>query len=199
MFKNRRKWLWGGLIIFLVIVIFWGWQVKKVDNYNLALGSRPFLGKAEAGLVVQEFSDFQCPACRIAQPVIKEILANYGNEIKLEYKHFPLITVHFNAFRAALASECANDQGKFWPYHDWLFANQNNLSYQSLLVGAKALALDEKDFKVCLDNRKHSELINSDMRLGEKIGVEGTPTFVLDGQRFYADRLEEVIKQKLGR
>lgn len=152
---------------------------KLVD---VTKNSKPFKGGENAKVTVVEYSDFQCPFCAKGTIVIKELESYYGQDIRLEYRHFPLMQIHEKAEKAAEASECAVDQGKFWEYHDKLFANQNALDTVSLKKYARELGLDGAKFDACLDSGEKKPIVISELRLGEKLGITGTPTFFVNGQ-----------------
>jgi protein-disulfide isomerase len=138
-------------------------------------------GNPDAPVTVVEFSDFQCPYCRRAHDVLKEVLSKYDGKVKLAYRDFPLSQIHPNAESAAEASRCAGAQGKFWQYHDSLFAEQSKLDKASLTDRAKKLGLDAKAFQRCLDSGEFKEQIQADEQDGQKVGVTGTPGFFVNG------------------
>ena len=155
---------------------------------------RPFEGKADAKVVVQEYSDFQCPACGAAYPLVKQLVAQYKDSVRFEYKHFPLTQIHVNAYNAALASECANDQGKFWAYHDKLFENQTSLSTSDLKKYAADLNLDTAKFNACLETRAKKKVVEADLQAGNALKVPGTPTFFVNGVMTDANGISTAIK-----
>ncbi|HLD19668.1 MAG TPA: DsbA family protein [Patescibacteria group bacterium] len=144
---------------------------------------RPVGANSTASIVVKEFSDFQCPACGAAHPMVKNILAEFNNDIRFELYHFPLISIHPYAFDAALSAECANDQGKFWDMANTLFENQTSLLPTDLKVYAENIGLDQVKFNACLDSRAHRDRVNDDIKQGNALGVDSTPTFFLNGQK----------------
>ena len=133
---------------------------------------------------IVEFGDFQCPACGAAFPVVKQILSEFPNTVKVTYRHFPLNTPHPYAQKAAEASECANEQGKFWEMHDILFQNQRALTVPSLKQYATQLSLNQAQFDSCLDSGKFASKVGSDYSYGISIGVNSTPTFFINGQKY---------------
>jgi len=144
--------------------------------------SRPPKGDPNAVVVVQEYSDLQCPACRsVHEVVVKPLLAQYSNRIRFEFKHFPLQSIHPFALRAAMAAECAADQGKFWEYVDIVFANQQELSARALDEWAAELALDTELFKRCLDSQVKKDTVLADYRSARNLDLMGTPTFLVNG------------------
>jgi len=128
-----------------------------------------------------EFSDFQCPYCKKSESTLHELLTKYSGRVKLAYLDFPLRDIHPQAQRAAEAARCAGEQGKFWEYHDSLYAEQSKLDGAELLTRARALHLDEKLFQSCLDSGKFKSKIEADMEQGRKVGVAGTPGFFVNG------------------
>ncbi len=144
-------------------------------------GGRVPRGNATAAVEVIEFSDFQCPFCLRANPVVEQVLKTYGDKIKFVYRHYPLQN-HPNARPAAEASACAEVQGKFWEYHDRLFANPTKLSDADLKAHAAALGLDAAKFKSCVDGHQQKPGIDADMAAAEAVGVTGTPAFFINGR-----------------
>jgi len=143
----------------------------------------PGQGPEDAAVTVIEFSDFQCPYCaRFYTETLTQIIENYGDRIRFVYRDFPLTSLHANALKAAEASECADDQGKYWEYHDLLFQNQAALDVDSLKSYATSLGLDAAAFNDCLDTDEHMDEVRKDVQDGIAAGVEGTPAFFINGQ-----------------
>jgi protein-disulfide isomerase len=138
-------------------------------------------GPATAPVEIIEFSDFQCPFCLRANPTVDQVMKTYGERVRFVYRHFPLGN-HPNARPAAEASECAAEQGKFWEYHDRLFANPSKLGDADLKQHAAALGLDGSKFNACVDSRKYKAQVDADMKAGEEAGVSGTPAFFVNGR-----------------
>ncbi len=156
-----------------------------VDTTGLsAASSRTLKGPDSASVTVTEYGDFQCPACGAAYKLINQpIEKKYGAKIRFEFKQFPLRSIHENAFEAAQASECAADQGKFWEFVDIDYLNQKDLSSEMLRTWAKTLGLDVTLFDRCVNSEIKSAMIMAEEAAGEKIGVQGTPTYFVNGQR----------------
>ena len=154
-----------------------------VDTTGLSAdSSRPARGNPDAGVVVTEFGDFQCPACRATHELVnKPLLEKYGKKIKFVFKHFPLRSIHQYAFDAAQASECAADQGKFWEFVDLNYQKQDQLSRSALQEWAKELNLDMDLFARCVDSGIKRKAILADYDEGTKAGVTGTPTYFVNG------------------
>ena len=139
---------------------------------------------ADAALVVVEYADLQCTSCRSAHAtIVGPLLAQYGPRIRYELKHFPLMSVHPLALEAAEAAECAGDQGKFWEYTDLAFARQPEMSHEKLLLWANELSLDAGRFEQCLDSEAKRALVLAEYKEGVRRGVEGTPTFFVNGEK----------------
>jgi len=136
-------------------------------------------GNPNAKVTMIEFSDFQCPFCNKVAPTLKQILDKYPNDVRLVYRHLPLNSIHPYAQKAAEASECAADQGKFWEYHDLLFANQSALQISDLKKYAADLKLNTSTFNSCPDSNKYAERVNKQTAEAQAAGISGTPgTFV---------------------
>ena len=142
----------------------------------------PVLGNKNAPLTIVEFSDFQCSFCaRFRQQTFDQIKKEYvdAGKVKFVYRDFPLSSIHPMAQKAAEAAECADDQGKFWEYHDVIFEKQASLSIASLKQWASELGLDTNDFNKCLDSGKYSSEVNKDSNDAQKAGGQGTPFFIV--------------------
>ena len=148
---------------------------------EVADGGRPARGSASAPITLIEFSDFQCPFCLRAHPTVEQVLAHYGDKIRFVYRHYPLPN-HPQARPAAEAAVCAQDQGKFWEYHDRLFANPTKLSAADLKAHAATLGLDTARFNGCVDTRAHQADVAADVNAGNALGVSGTPAFFINGR-----------------
>ena len=138
-------------------------------------------GSSKAQLVILEFSDFQCPYCGAVEPTLKTLLKKYDGKVSLAYRDLPLRDIHPQAQLAAEASRCAAEQGKFWEYHDLLFANQNKLNREGLVEQARTVKVDEKQFDSCLSSGKYRAQIEQEAQLGLRAGLTGTPGFFING------------------
>jgi protein-disulfide isomerase len=141
----------------------------------------PSRGPANAPITIVEFSDFECPYCSRALPVIEEVLERYPNDVRLVFRHMPLDGIHARARPAAEASMCAGDQGQFWAYHDLLFADRRALSDEDLKRYAEELGLDVAAWEQCVSEGKFAAKVDSDVEAGRAIGVSGTPAFIING------------------
>lgn len=139
-------------------------------------------GDFNAPITLVEFSDFECPFCERHYPTLKKILSDYAGKVRLVYKHFPL-SFHPNSQKAAEASECADEQGKFWEYHDKLFENQAaGYSVDKFKKWADELGFNAKKFNDCLDTDKYASKVAADEQEGQNDGVQGTPATFVNGQ-----------------
>ncbi|AFZ22853.1 protein-disulfide isomerase [Cylindrospermum stagnale PCC 7417] len=150
-------------------------------NTKAVIGDSPIKGSALKTVLI-EFSDFECPYCAEANKTLKQLLAKYPNELTLVYKHFPLSQIHAEAVPAAKAAWAANQQGKFWEYNDALFTNQKQLGEALYLDIAKNLNLDLAKFKS--DRILADAAIQKDLQLAQKLGLSGTPSFVINSKNF---------------
>lgn len=151
---------------------------------DVSVDDDPARGPEDAAVTIIEFSDFQCPYCgRFFQQTLPQLMAQYGDRIRFVYRDFPLDQIHPFARGAAIAAECADDQGKFWEYHDLLFSNQQALSGADLKSYADRLGLDTEAFAACVDDSRYNDEVNADLRDGLQAGVTGTPTFFINGRR----------------
>lgn len=140
-------------------------------------------GVDAAILEIVEFSDFQCPFCARALPVLDSIMTAHGGEVRILYRHFPLSTIHPHAESAAQAAVEAARQGAFWEYHDLLFRRQDRLTPADLVGYADSLGLDAAAFAEALETGVHAAAVAADRELGRSVGVTGTPTFFINGYR----------------
>lgn len=163
-------------------------QATAMDNqsavkiYEVTAGSAPSLGPAKAKIQLIAFEDFQCPYCQAEQAVLKQLLEFYPNDIHFAYKHFPSAS-HAAAQSAAEASLCAQEQDKFWPFHDLLFQYQENLGSERLVTLAQEAGLNLTSWQQCLATNKYRYQVLQDYSEAQELGLAGTPTFFLNGQK----------------
>jgi len=138
-------------------------------------------GPATAPVTLMEYGDFECPYCGMAYPVVKALRQRLGPRLRFAFRHFPLIEVHPHAEPAAEAAEAAGAQGKFWEMHDMLFENQQALEPEDLARYAAALDLDLERFLSELAMHVHAPRVREDLISGIRSGVNGTPTFFING------------------
>jgi protein-disulfide isomerase len=140
-------------------------------------------GPETAAVTLVEFGDYECPYCGMAHPIVKEVQRRLGNDLRFVFRHFPLSQIHPHAERAAEAAEAAGAQGKFWEMHDMLYEHQNALGDAQLVAYAKALGLDANRFTTDLAQKTYAGRVREDFRSGVWSGVNGTPTFFINGRR----------------
>jgi len=159
-------------------------------------------GNAKAPVMIVEFSEFQCPYCKQVEATLNSVLAKHPGKVALGFRDLPLTAIHPMAQGAAEASRCALEQGKFWEYHDLLFADQAGLDKAGLLSKAQKLQLDEKQFDACLSSGKYRGLIEQDAQEGRRVGLSGTPGFFINGVFLTGAQpesaFEAAIKDELG-
>ena len=149
---------------------------------EIDFGSGPQRGASKAPVTIVEFSDFQCPYCKGALPVLKQVTEKYGDKVQFMFKDFPLNDIHPQAQAAAEAAHCAEEQGKFWEYHDALFGIAPGFDaphFMSLAVGVGVK--DMAAFQACVASRKYKARVEQDESLGQTLGVDGTPMFYING------------------
>jgi protein-disulfide isomerase len=140
-------------------------------------------GPMDAPLTLVEYGDFECPHCRAAHPVVKQIQSVLGDTLRFVYRHFPLAEIHAHAERAAEASESAGAQGAFWEMHDVIFENQDALTNRDLIRYAAAIDIDAQQVAEDLDSGTWQPRVRRDFVSGVRSGVNGTPTFFINGMR----------------
>jgi protein-disulfide isomerase len=145
------------------------------------LADDPVRGNAAAPITIVEFSDYQCPFCARVNPTLAKVREAYGDRVKVVFKDFPLGN-HPQAPKAAEAARCAGDQSKYWEMHDAMFANQRALDVPALKQTARAIGLNGTNFDQCLDSGKWAAAVRSGTELGEKMGVNSTPTLYVNGR-----------------
>jgi len=158
-------------------------------------------GNPKAKVMIVEFSDFQCPYCGEVQGTLKGVLAKHEGEIALAFRDLPVPQIHPMANGAAEAARCAGDQGKFWEFHDLMFAEQNKLDHTNLVEKARRLQLDDKRFDACVTSEKYKDQIQQDSQEGMRAGVTGTPGFFINGVFLSgaqpATAFEKIIQEQL--
>lgn len=152
-------------------------------------------GLANAPIELVEYGDFQCPYCKKAYYIVKEIQQELGDNLKFVFRNFPLTDLHPHAMHASIAAETAAQQGKFWDMHDILFENQKFLDDSYLMQYAKIIGLNPKRFEDDFGNDKSYAKVEADYESGEENGVEGTPTFFINGQLYEGNWMEAEFKE----
>jgi protein-disulfide isomerase len=178
-------------------------QPPPAIRIEVSTDGAPIRGAADAPVTVVEFSDFECPFCKQTHPTLKQLLDRYPGKVRLAYRDFPLDSIHPQARRAAEAARCANDQGKFWEYHDVLFSQSPQLAPEDLRRYAGQMGLDVTKFDGCLATGVHRAAVQRDLDEGNRLGITGTPAFFINGRTLTgAQPLEaftRLIEQEMAR
>jgi protein-disulfide isomerase len=155
----------------------------KFQPFRLSFANEgsPTLGKPGAPVTLVEFSDFQCPFCKQFAPTLHQLDKNFGDKLQIVYRQYPIPSLHPNAFKAAEASLCAHDQGKFWAMHDMMFGEQDRLSVTDLKEKARRLGMDASKFNTCLDTGRYTEQVQRDAQEAVRSGATGTPAVYVNG------------------
>ncbi len=203
LFKKQKFQIVAFLFLIILIVAgFVAMAVKLKNGSNQPLlpvsaivVSDQIKGDHEAKIILIEYSDFQCPACAAYQPIVKQLVEEFKDKIVFAYRHFPL-SQHKNSESAALAAEAAGKQGKFWEMHDLIFEKQNEWSESQtaeelFIKYAETLALNVEQFKKDFDLEEIADKIENDLISGERVGVNATPTFFLNGRKISPRSYEE--------
>jgi protein-disulfide isomerase len=164
-------------------------------------------GPDDAPVTLVEYGDYECPYCGMAHPIVKKARRELGSQLRFVFRHFPLGEIHPHARLAAQVAEAAGAQGKFWEMHDTLFEHQNALEFDDLVGYAKSLGLDTTKFARDLEAGTFAKRVRDDFRNGVKSGVNGTPTFFMNGARYdgswaneeaFIGTLREMARQAVG-
>ena len=160
-------------------------------------------GPPDGTVILVEYGDYQCPHCAAAFPIVKQIQKAFVKNLQFAFRHFPLSNVHEYAFPAAIAAEAAGRQGKFWEMHDMIFERQSLLSGNAFLEFAKELGLKIPAFKMDLQDPKLGEKVEVDFESGMRSGVNGTPSFFVNGDKhdgpFNYASLASAVEEKMPR
>ena len=154
-------------------------------------------GPPSAPVTLVEYGDFECPSCRKAWPMVKELQRRLGDKLRFVFRNFPLTKIHPNAQHAAEAAEAAAAQGAFWPMHDRLFERQFALEDDNLIEYASELGLDADRLRAALDGGTYRARVKEDVLSGLKSGVNGTPTFFINGERYDGPHGAEALFEAL--
>ncbi len=196
------KFVW--ILVISVLILFLGSLLvlrpaKTYEQSRLIKSDTVTRGSKTAKVYLVEFSDFQCPACKMFQPIVEQILKKHGDKVLFAYRHFPL-PQHPYATYAAHAFEAANEQDKGWQMYDYLFANQTSLTETVIDNGAKELGLDINKFQETMTRKTYQQKIDTDTSDAKQFGVNSTPTFFLNGQRlnlFSAADLQNAVDEAI--
>lgn len=162
----------------------------------------PVRGNPNAPVTIVEFSEYQCPFCARVNPTLAKVLQTYGDRVKIVFKDYPLPN-HAQAPKAAEAAHCAAEQKKYWEMHDVMFANQRALEVPALKQSARAIGLEGAAFDQCLDSGKHAATVRGGYELGERMGVNSTPTLYINGRPLIGampfENFKSIIDEELAR
>jgi protein-disulfide isomerase len=170
-------------------------QPPPTLRLDVKVDGAPFKGEAKAPVTIVKFEDFHCPFCKQVQQTFAQLLSRYGNKLKIVHRDFPIDSLHPQARKAHEGARCANEQGKFWTYHDRIYANAPKASPEDLKAYAKESGLNVAAFEKCLDSGKYKDAVQKDVEQGSQLGVNGTPAFFVNG-RFIsgAQTLESFVR-----
>jgi protein-disulfide isomerase len=191
------------ILVFAGIVAFSGSKGDGDSGKDTkAEPSKHIKGEGKANVTLVEYGDFQCPYCAQYYPVLKQVHEEYKDKIYFQFRNFPIISIHPNAFAASRAAEAADIQGKFWEMHDMLYENQSQWSESGKPVDvysqfAKQLGLNVEKFKKDYASSKVNAAVNADVAAGNKLDITGTPTFYLDGKKVEINQSFEAFKKVL--
>jgi protein-disulfide isomerase len=154
-------------------------------------------GDKNASITLVEYGDYECPSCGDVYPIIKSIQKRMGHRLRFIFRNFPLIEIHPNAFMAAMATEAAARQNLFWPMHDILFNNQDQINYSDILDYAEKIGLDTHTFSKDMENETLIQKVEGDLESGKESGVRGTPSFFINGEKYDGDWSEHDLYNTL--
>ena len=173
---------------------------QTIPNTKLTVpieGRDHIQGNIKAPITLLEYGDYECPYCGEAYPLVKEIQERLGEKLCFAFRNFPLANSHPHAVHAAEAAEAAAAQGQFWEMHDLLFENQQSLEDEDLAEYATTLGLDAKRLIREVQSGEHEERVKEDFKSGTRAGVNGTPTFYINGERYDGPRDVETFLEAL--
>jgi protein-disulfide isomerase len=170
-------------------------KAPALVRVDVSVNGAPSKGSEKADVTIVKFEDFQCPYCKAVQPSFEEVLKRYDGKVRLIHKDLPLDQIHPQARQAAEAARCADDEGKFWEYHDKLYASSPKAAPEDLKFYAKDLGLKQDSFDKCLATGKYKAAIQKDMNEAASLGLTGTPTFFINGRELSGAQSVEAISQ----
>jgi protein-disulfide isomerase len=171
-----------------------GPKLEQIKNEQFITSTTPVIGLKDSKVILLEFSDFECPACKAFAPVVNSLIEKYKDKVLFAYKNMPL-PQHTNAMSAAIAAQAAYEQGKFWEYGDKLFDEQPDFSKEKYIQIAKDLGLDVDKFEKDLERADLAKRVEDDRQQALRIGVDSTPTFILNGQFVKLTTYDDLEKQ----
>lgn len=191
-FNMNKQFL--AVIIVIVVSLFGVLTLTKKDadpnngGGTVATASEHIKGNANNAVTLVEYGDFQCPACKTYFPLVQQLEAEYKDKVTFQFRNFPLVQIHPNAFVGSRAAEAASKQGKFFEMHDQLYQNQETWTGSSssatvIEAYAQQIGLNVDQFKTDMNSTAVADTINADIKAGQALGVNSTPTFVLNGKK----------------
>ncbi len=188
-------WIVGLIVVGVALLFLLGgsttigpkYELGQINEADHTKGLAP-VGTTTSGVLIVEYSDFQCPACRSYYPIVRQLVEEYKTQVTFVYRHFPLISIHGNAEFAARASEAAALQGKFWEMHDLLFEKQNEWAsvadIEPLFISyATLIGIDAEKFRADWVSKGVKDIVKASRLHSLKEGLQGTPTFFVNGQK----------------
>jgi protein-disulfide isomerase len=176
-------------------------KAPPVFRAEISVTGEPSKGSENAPVTIVKFEDFHCPFCKQVQPTFNELLSRYNGKVRLVHKDLPLESLHPQARQAAEAARCAYEQGKFWEYHDKLYANSPKASADDLKSYAKEVGLNVDSFDRCLTSGKYKAVVQQDLKEGTQLGLTGTPTIFINGREISGNQpleaFEAIIDEEL--
>lgn len=188
----NKTFVWIGLILLVALaLIFWGRGNQGIEipfELGVLHPMDNVKGNLESGVVIMEYSDFECPACRAYYPMLRELMTEFGDRVAFVYRHFPLTSIHQNAEFASRAAESAGAQGKFWEMHDLLFEKQNEWARVNNIMPlfesyATLLGLDIEKFVLDFNSDEVKGFVRAQRVHSVRAGLQGTPTFFINGEK----------------
>lgn len=170
-------------------------EAPRVKDVAPLLTSGHLIGDASAPTKVIEFADYQCPFCARAQQQMDSVIAQSGGRVAVVYHHYPIENLHARAFQAAIAAECAAEQGDFTAFHHALFAHPEEIGSRPWISFSKPAVLDSTRFTTCEDGTVARGHVVNDMRMADRIGVRATPAFIVDGRLYYGLLPRDILSQ----
>lgn len=193
--KKKKLMLFGAIAAVLligIIFIFIPDLFSGKTVYQNIDSPRPILGDKDAKVKIIEFSDIECPACKLASTYPKRFLNDFESNVSVEFRHFPLTSIHPYAYKSAIAAECANDQGKFWEFVDLAYKNQDKLTVSDLKKYGKQVGVDIVSFNACVESDAKNEVVDKFLREGYALRIPGTPTFFVNGNMIPSNGYEDI-------
>jgi len=184
------------IITSLVNFIFPSLEAEAYHNVPVDLGM-----ENASGVQIIVYSDFKCPFCGSIQTDLKKLKLLYEDKVNFVFKHFPIEQLHAGSQLSAEAAECASQQGMFWAYHDLLFKTPETVLIDQFIGLADELGMDKESFKDCIVSGDAKEKVNADFEEGRAIGIQGTPTFIIEDEMYQGampfDEFKNIIDEKI--